>query len=268
MPNRHFGRPDPLTFADLLEAYPDSEFERLTRSTVPLLCYWKELEPPFNEVCQHIGCAPPESCDICFEYWVPAWGGNTPSYTDIMCVSAELGVAIEGKSTEGQYKTVGEWLGPHPTENKQNVLRHWLQWIGQKTGLTVEGMDFAPFDKVTYQMIHRTASACSLGANRTAVVYQVFKIGEWRALAEDYYQGALQALVDAIGAKGRLDILLHYVRAETTGEYRGTLDSLSRAEPKQIRGIIRQAILNGGLFKFARGNWKVISTSVPANPGA
>jgi len=173
--NLRFGRPDPLNFDKLVKEFRDSEFETLTRSTVPLLCYWSQCEQRLAGICDQIGCGVPEDFDVCFEYPVPAWEGNTPSYTDVMCTSRDLGIAIEGKSTEGRYESVCKWLGPQPSKNKQGVLNNWLQMIGQKTGLAVEGTNFDPFLEVTYQMIHRTASACSLGASRTVVVYQVFE---------------------------------------------------------------------------------------------
>ncbi len=269
MPNLRFGRPDPLNFAMLLNEFSDSELPNLTRSTVPLLCYWADYQQRFVEICQHVRCAPPENCDICFEYPVPARGGNTPSYTDIMCVSDSVVIAIEGKSTEPKdTKTVGNWLGPAPSQNKMSVLMGWLESIGQVTRLVVDGADFNPFHQLTYQMIHRTASACSFNANRTAVVYQVFDIGKPRCQPADYYSGALEALANAIGAAGNLDILLHYVKAERTEKYRRTQYRIGEAPPNQIPGIIRRAINGGGLFNFPNGSWTPISKSNPNDVGA
>ena len=110
-----------------------------------------------------------------------------PSMTDIMILDSDLQMAIEGKQTEYvRYtdKTIREWLDEMPGGTdimlRRRVLKAWLRYIHHAgcTGLA----DYADFLKcsmdVSYQFLHRTASACNkagAGTDSTPVlVYQLF----------------------------------------------------------------------------------------------
>ena len=110
-----------------------------------------------------------------------------PSMTDIMILDSDLQMAIEGKQTEYvryKDKTIREWLEEMPGCTdimlRRRVLRAWIRYIHHAdcTGLA----DYAEFLKncmdVSYQFLHRTASACNkagAGTNSMPVlVYQLF----------------------------------------------------------------------------------------------
>jgi hypothetical protein len=80
-------------------------------------------------------------------------------------------IAIEAKYTEPMYETVKAWLGQPPAQNRCTVLEGWLDRINKATAasLTMNSLLDLP-----YQLVHRTASACSTPATHRAVLYQVF----------------------------------------------------------------------------------------------
>jgi len=110
-----------------------------------------------------------------------------PSMTDIMILDSDFQMAIEGKQTEYVRftdKTIREWLDEMPGGTdimlRRRVLKAWLRYIHHAgcTGLA----DYADFLKcsmdVSYQFLHRTASACNkagAGTGSTPIlVYQLF----------------------------------------------------------------------------------------------
>ena len=110
-----------------------------------------------------------------------------PSMTDIMVLDAGVKIAIEGKMTEYVRfadKTIREWLEEMPGSTdimlRRRVLRAWMHYIHNAgcSGLA----DYAEFLKncrnVSYQFLHRTASACNKAGKDTdstpVLVYQLF----------------------------------------------------------------------------------------------
>ena len=110
-----------------------------------------------------------------------------PSMTDIMILDSDFQMAIEGKQTEYVRftdKTIREWLDEMPGGTdimlRRRVLKAWLRYIHHAgcTGLA----DYADFLRcsmdVSYQFLHRTASACNkagAGTGSTPIlVYQLF----------------------------------------------------------------------------------------------
>lgn len=257
----HLGSPEPLNFDTLICEMPDSEFKNLTRSTIPLLAYWASPGERLAAICQQLGISVPDDVRLCFEYPVPSVGRAKASFTDIMGISDSLCVAVEGKSTESDYDSVKDWLAKGGS-SRPPVLAHWLELISSRTGVELSETDFSNFNHVTYQMIHRTASACSLKRTRTVVVYQVFDVK--RALPK--YKEKLAELATAIGAAGKIDILLNIIKTDRTEEYRITKEQIARMKKtslneKEIPQCVRNAILDGKLFQFDDGSWEHISKS-------
>src|SRR4051794_39005889 len=111
----HFGRPDGSDFGLIVHQMPDSDFRTLTRSTVPLLCYWSNAGQRIAELCsQTLGVAGPAGGNLCFEYPVRSLGRDKPSLTDVMYLSGDVAIAVEGKSTEKLYETVERWVTRGP----------------------------------------------------------------------------------------------------------------------------------------------------------
>ena len=112
-----------------------------------------------------------------------------------MIVASSAVVAIEAKFTEPRTETVGAWLGDPPEANRSEVLEGWLHLIRNASGTSLRA---AHVMDLPYQLIHRTASVCSVSGPVRAVVYQVF--GE--ALL-DYYVNNLSELWRRLGRDGR-----------------------------------------------------------------
>lgn len=251
----HFGQPEPVDFQTLIFQFPQADFQNLTRSTVPLLCYWRDTEEVLSHLLKAVfGKDGALSGDLCFEYPVKSAGRNMPSFTDVMYVTEDLALGIEGKSTEPMYETVEQWLkGGQKPENRRRVLEHWLSLIRQRTGMVKE----EEIPGCVYQMVHRTASVCSLARKDGAVVYQVFHVGE-RATT---YPEHLARLDQAIAARDKVGIWLHEIEAKTTDFFHETQQALNQARSVSDKaGIVRRAIMKGGLFSFTDSSLRRIGS--------
>jgi hypothetical protein len=173
------------------------------RSTVPHLAYWSNPDERLAELEKLLGLSLGGDPVLAFEHTVPpAKGQGNASHTDLMIVSSQTAVGMEAKYTEGEYDLVSAWLGEPPSENKRLVLEGWLDLIARATGpqLRVEQVK-----DCTYQFIHRTASVCSVGAERWAVVYHGFDLTEDR---RRYYLAQLTRLAGLIAAPDKLRFFL------------------------------------------------------------
>lgn len=149
------------TFEELVQRMPTSEFSKLDRSTIPLLCWWRD-EAHVAELMSMLGLGSPHR--TVFEYPVRSGcsrcqGRGKSSFTDVMLTTDEYVVAIEAKYREALYQTVRQWLaagGPRGGTNRRSVLHHWLSCC---LGLEDRG----EYGELIYQMVHRTASAAFFG---------------------------------------------------------------------------------------------------------
>jgi hypothetical protein len=223
---------------------PDGEFRNLTRSTIPLLSYWSQPERRLTELCLRLFgpfCA--LGGDLCFEYPVKSVGRAKPSFSDLMYLTERCAFAVESKSREPLSGTVRQWLiNQGASASRQQVLKHWLNLVRQKT----EAIDESQVQDVVYQMLHRTASVCSTGRQRIAVIYQMFDVGE----SHGDYEGELLKLARAIGAEGKIGIVLQRIPTARTEFYRQTEDKVKDADQERRSLIIRDAVLDGRLFDF------------------
>ena len=171
----HFGRPVELTSFDaLVDAMPDREFERLTRSTVPLLAWWRD-EARVRGLENCLGLEDLAEGDAWVEYAVSphctsCGGRGKSSYTDVLLKLDGHVVAIEAKHSEKLYATVGKWLGSPGSDNKRRVLHHWLSCCIGSTLTPLACRD------LVYQMVHRTASACHVAAHNRAATPHVVHV--------------------------------------------------------------------------------------------
>ena len=110
-----------------------------------------------------------------------------PSMTDIMILEPGVQIAIEGKMTEYvlcKEKTIRDWLEESPQGSdfmlRRRVLRTWLGYIHEAgcTGVAHYGEFMRDCKDVSYQFLHRTASACNKAGvkkgDMPVLVYQLF----------------------------------------------------------------------------------------------
>lgn len=171
--NIHFGIPNTIkTIADALPLYGSKEFESPTRSTIPMLALLKDDLDLFRKIVSQLEF--PSDYDLFLEYTVgPFRGRGKASHTDVMLKGGKDSLAIEGKWTEPMYADVKDWpkKGATKTPNQKAVLEGWLNELGKQVGTS---FDMSHFDNVTYQMIHRAASAAFTG-ERPRLAYFLFK---------------------------------------------------------------------------------------------
>jgi hypothetical protein len=105
---------DASNLADLVDAMPDREFQRVTRSTLALLAWWKDLAR-VEALIGSMGWALPPEATARFESPERAGckrcnGRGKASSTDVMLDLGADVVAIEAKRTERLSGTVKRWL--------------------------------------------------------------------------------------------------------------------------------------------------------------
>ena len=145
-------------------------------SSIPLAEFWQpaNLEAIRKLFAPFLPDFNPETALKFFEFPTEAlFDGERvgrPSMTDIMILDSDFQMAIEGKQTEYVRftdKTIREWLDEMPGGTdimlRRRVLKAWLRYIHHAGCIGLA--DYADFLKcsmdVSYQFLHRTASACN-----------------------------------------------------------------------------------------------------------
>ena len=230
------------SFDTLVASYSRKELASPTRSTVPLLAYWSELEGALPNLAQSIQLALPSSMDMCFEYSVPVQGGKgNASYTDLMLCSSDYAAAIEAKYTEPKYETVQVWL--RTSDNRRQVLTGWLKLINNTVGANLTIDDVTEW---TYQVIHRTASVCHLNAKRRIVIYQYFGPTN---VGQSYYESQLAALSKLIGKPGEMDFYLMCIPLKKHRAYQN-LENSWRSGERDLSEQVKKGLIDRTLLDF------------------
>jgi hypothetical protein len=181
--------------------------------------------------------------DLAFEYAVPVVSGSgKPSYTDLMILCPHISVAIEAKYTEGRYESVRTWLGAPPISNRATVLNGWLSVISSVVGRNI---DTSAVLDLPYQLIHRTASACSTGAETRVLVYMIFGEDPSRHYAAD-----ITALDRLLKRPDELDMHVLGVPMKPAPEFVELLEQWD-AGLRYLADGVRRALLQGQLFQYA-----------------
>jgi hypothetical protein len=231
-------------FKALVESYKASELSSPLRSTVPLQVFWKDLHQRIALFFQYFNLNLPDTMKVCFEYSVPVQSGKgNPSYTDLMLTSAEQALAIEAKYTEPQYDSVKKWLGEQPAENKVQVLKGWLGLIENGTGKRLHSDDVV---EITYQMIHRTASACYPKVKQRFVVYQCFALD---GSMKSYYKEQLSKFSGLLGSPDNLGLFLVNHPVIKSHEYK-QLEALWHSGKRHLELQVKKGLIDGKLLEF------------------
>ena len=229
-------------FDQLVKLLPPTAVATPLRSTVALVDFWRTPESRLTQLSGAIGVALSPPIDLGFEYPIRVQRGRSkPSFTDLMIVANSAVVVIEAKFTEPPSETVGAWLGDPPHANRSEVLEGWLDLIRSVSGVSLRA---AHVMDLPYQLIHRTASVCSVSGPLRAVVYQVF--GE--ALLA-YYVTNLSELGRRLG---RTDAIGFHVLGCPLNSL-PTHENLVKRWKQRDRHVgeaVRDALLAGPLFSF------------------
>lgn len=230
------------SWSALVAAYPDSEFVKGTRSTLPLLDFWRD-QPHALDAMRRMLNLDLESTSLSFEHPTkPAAGRGKASQTDLMIDAKKEAVAVEAKFTEPPDKSVSKWLGDKPTENRSTVLDGWLGLINRRCGTSLAADDVAA---LSYQLIHRAASACAMERARVHVVYHLF--GSLVTVERNITQ--LRALATLLNTTGALGLAVVHSQARVEPEYSQLLAGL-RNNPKP-GDTVRQRLLRKPVYDFS-----------------
>jgi hypothetical protein len=224
---------------------PDKEFKNLTRSTVPLVSYWRDRSRALASLAKAFDLPDLVTAQIEFEAETASVGGAEASHTDVMVRSVTASVAIEAKWTEPEYQTVARWSAK--VQRPRPVIAHWLKRIRP----FAEPPDTDGVSDLIYQMLHRCASACDPGREVAAMVYQVFTDSEHGA---DKYEKSLRKFVETIRPTHRLRVRLIEVPLRKTSQYQIVEKRLAQRRLRDPRflasRVVRYAVARGELFDF------------------
>ena len=247
----HHNQKTAENFAALLRLYPDEELPTITRSTVPLLAYWRTYAERVPQLLSRLGATQSNSARLHFEMTVPSATIpssrrlNRPSHTDLMIFTGDHTTAIEGKWKESRYETVGDWLGIEQTKNRLGVIDHWLAMIGRRVDRSLARDDF---NDVVYQMVHRAASACLTEVGKMALVYQYFGASDAESKG---YENDLRHFHHLLGHPASFSFFLHRCPVESTERFVTVRNSL-KSDLTEPAAAIRNAVLDGELFRFTQ----------------
>jgi hypothetical protein len=240
------GRPTPNDLAAVLHQLPDTAFERTSRSTIPLLAYWRRPLDRLKEVFESLPASVPPDGVLCFEYPEPSGVTRSKaSYSDLMYVSDLGRIAFEAKWTEPRYENVVTWLSKgRDQQHRRRVLDAWLDRIARFTTVRPTA------DRVSnlvYQLIHRTASACSGDDTSAVVVYQCFSD---EGHQHEHVWDDLRALAQALGPTSGLSLCAQRIPVAPTPAYHELARRCERYTPSQRAAAIRLALWEQDLFTF------------------
>jgi hypothetical protein len=213
---------------------------------VPLVDFWRTPESRLAQLSAAIRVPLLPLTDLCFEFPVPVTRGRgKPSFTDLMIIADSAAVAIEAKFTEPPYETVGTWLRDPPEANRSEVLEGWLDLIRSASGASLSVADVID---LPYQLVHRTASVCSVSRPVRAVVYQVF----YQEDGQDSLEYYVNNLTDLWWRLGRTAAIGFHVFSCPLNSLQTHEDLVKEWKQRDhpVGEAVRIALLMGTLFSF------------------
>jgi len=181
------------SYGEVLGELARTKVNSCRTSSIPLAEFWQpaNLNDIRNLMQPHLPSFDPEVALKFFEFPVdPTVNGKRvgrPSMTDVMILDADWQIAVEGKFTEylhNEDKTVDMWLREAETVEdlmlRRKILKSWIGYINTArcTGMESLGVFYRDCKPLSYQFLHRAASACHMAngtEGRTPVlVYQLF----------------------------------------------------------------------------------------------
>jgi hypothetical protein len=244
---------------ELLTRYSADEFTSATRSTVPLLSLLRHGGEVWREILAELGM-PEHDTAVHLEYTVRSpQGRGKPSHTDAMLIAGNRACAIEAKWTEPPYAAVQKWLGAEPySSNKLAVLNGWLSLLQPHATRDLRIHDVLD---VTYQALHRAASACAAG-DSPALAYLVFTPRpDGLPVAVSHLREGLQRLAAGLGSPSNFPLWLIEVKVRPTPAF-DRIAQLPKGIP-DTGGMVREALSGSPLFEFMGHHlYRLLETSV------
>jgi hypothetical protein len=210
---------------------------------VPLLALATTGSGALEELLHRCGFS--RDASLYFEYTVPpAAGKGKASHTDLMVIEGPSAMAIEAKWTEPPSQLVRDWLGPEPTDNRQAVFRGWINLIEKRIVRSLQAADLA---SISYQIVHRAASACA-SAERPQLAYLQFVSTSHGGDGSRHRLDDLNKLYTALGRPTAFPFHLIQIEIEVSAEF----EQLGNIERAELPDAVRSRLQTQSLFHFRR----------------
>ncbi len=249
MTQMYFGQKQLRDLADLVGSYAAGEFESPFRSTVPLLALVRDETALLHEILDRCGLTGPATFHFEFQVSSPRGRGKA-SHTDLMVCAADRCMAIEAKWTEPAYESVSDWLkassvaGNIGERNRNEVLSGWIDLLKRRATRAISVDDLRG---LTYQTVHRAASACSLGTAPQLAYLQFTMARRADGASRDKRLADLKALRHVLGSGCAFPLRLIEVDLEPTPEFE-KLANLPKAPATAFE--VKEALVSKRLFAF------------------
>ena len=217
------------TKQELINSYDEKEFNSPFRSTIPLLELFFENKEILKEILIY-----DESFNAIFEDETkPYEESKHPSCTDLRLYNNIINYCIEAKYTENEYDSLEKALLERPGRKKS--VEGFINIINNRCNTNIHIDELL---NITYQMIHRFASACKV-LGKTEMLYFCFNITSEKEL---YYQTELKKIYKL--TNGTIPIKIVLMNAEPTCEFQVIQDKWTINKERNLSKEIKKAMTN------------------------
>ncbi len=200
----YYGRPIKQSFSEVIDQFSSKEINSLKTSTLPLLDYWKKTDERIDFLFNKVNIRS-SNIQLCFEYPTRSYKSNKSSMTDLMIMCNGIRIAIECKFTEvNMDETINKW-NKDETQNRRKVISHWLNILKP---FTSEEISIDSIGELSYQFLHRTASACYNNQKKAFTIYQIFYDNSTQNTMIDFI-GMIKRYVKLIKPNENLKFSIH-----------------------------------------------------------
>ncbi|HVN47856.1 MAG TPA: hypothetical protein VMU30_03430 [Bacteroidota bacterium] len=223
----YWGNPSETDYDIVLDHFSGTKINSVHTSSIPLAQYWKDTNNRLQELFNELQLSPAE-VRLHFEYPTKSIPRAKASMTDLMIITDTAKIAIEAKYTEYKkpYELVENWSKNR--KRPEDALQHWKYLLqGHLNNPDI------PLDKIPYQFLHRSASACN-GSHQVAfVIYQLFYDREDDKDFQRFVH-QIETSIKILSPNDRLKYVLMYVQVTKSPRDISMSDVFSRMKTKNV----------------------------------
>lgn len=206
-----YGNPDVSSYKVILDYLSLTKVNSLKTSSIPLAQYWMDYEKRIIGLENSLNLSL-DNPHIYFENATKSHDNSKSSMSDIMIISDNVNIAIEGKYTElikYSYETIGHWKDKSKNiENSKKVIAHWKEKIKPYSNSFLDEIDVIP-----YQFFHRLACSCDKSPSTAVLLYQIFYDNQTESKLKDSLD-LLEAAKKIIDPKNNLIIKIQTIKCK------------------------------------------------------
>jgi len=213
----YYGKPAKYDFYEIIDQFNPNSINSIKTSTIPLLEYWKNSQVRIKLLKDRLELNS-KLYKICYEYPTKSYKSNKSSMTDLMILGQNEKISIEAKYTEVNEKIelINAWN--NKTENRENVLDHWIEIIKPYLSNNLSNQVFKnKIATIPYQFLHRTASACFENNGKAYVIYQIFYDSHTK-IKMDKFISILKKSVEILNPNEKLKFYLYSIEIDLVKE--------------------------------------------------